>query len=368
MTSDIPNSLVPEKVLAASIGKRVHFFDKRAFVAHSVIENVLKEIRLLLQYPGESSLVLVYGPTGAGKTTVRQKLCRSFQSLSIKYPDKYSGRILVAGVDLDGDEDTVFNWKSNYYIPALESLREPLINEKIEYAPSYYDEQGKFLILGNAKKADLRHVLISTLRKRSPKFFWLDNAHNLTKTGNNDKLNNHMNSVMNLADKTHVPHILLGTYDMLSMVALKSEIARRSINIHLRRYDKLDKRDQEDFRDALATLQLYIPVEQPPDLVKYEGYFFEQSLGCIGILKDRLTKALHRALHQGAKTLLPEHWISLEKPDWELRRMDQQIREGEEHLLLKLNDLEKSPKDDKQLDKKQSRRPGEQNPKRYLVG
>ncbi len=49
-------------------------------------------------------------------------------------------------------------------------------------------------------------------------------------------------------------------------------------------------------------------LDEPPELQTHWEYFYERSIGCVGILKDWLTQAYRKALDDNASTLEPSHW------------------------------------------------------------
>ena len=51
------------------------------------------------------------------------------------------------------------------------------------------------------------------------------------------------------------------------------------------------------------SFQNHLPVHETPDLVGDWDYFYERSIGCIGILKDWLVRALFKALKDGGSCL-----------------------------------------------------------------
>ena len=82
-----------------------------------------------------------------------------------------------------------------------------------------------------------------------------------------------------------------------------------------------------------------MPVEKTPDLVPHWEYCYERTLGCIGILKNWLTRALKDALDEGANTVTLQH---LERRAWSVaqcQRMFQEIQEGERQLTETENDI-----------------------------
>ena len=51
-----------------------------------------------------------------------------------------------------------------------------------------------------------------------------------------------------------------------------------------------------------------MPLDSPPELETHWEYFYERSIGCVGILKDWLTQAYRKALDENASTLTHQHW------------------------------------------------------------
>ena len=87
--------------------------------------------------------------------------------------------------------------------------------------------------------------------------------------------------------------------------------------------------DLRAFKSVLLTFQRHLPLEQEPDLVSKWDYFYERSLGCVGILKDWLTRTLRDALEEGENTITEKH---LTRRAWSVsqcKRMLQEIEEGE---------------------------------------
>lgn len=111
-------------------------------------------------------------------------------------------------------------------------------------------------------------------------------------------------------------------------------------------------------------------------------YFYERSLGCVGILKDWLTRTLRDTLEEETETITEKH---LKRRAWSVsqcKRMLQEIEEGEQQLEeteQDVSDLRKSLGLDPDLiketsnnlskaKKKSSRRVGQRKPKRDSIG
>ena len=67
----------------------------------------------------------------------------------------------------------------------------------------------------------------------------------------------------------------------------------------------------------LWSFQKNLPLEEEPDLLQHWKYCYERTIGCVGVLKDWLTRALAQALERGEETisraLLEQHALSVDR-------------------------------------------------------
>jgi hypothetical protein len=86
------------------------------------------------------------------------------------------------------------------------------------------------------------------------------------------------------------------------------QLACRSIDVHFSRYDMNEEKDCLMFQSVLWALQRQLPVEEEPLLAqKLWEFLYARSIGCIGLLKLHLNRALNRALKEGARTVTLDH-------------------------------------------------------------
>ena len=136
------------------------------------------------------------------------------------------------------------------------------------------------------------------------------------------------------------------------------------------------------FKSVLLTFQRHLPLDREPDFVSRWDYFYERSLGCVGILKDWLTRTLRDCLEEGENTITDKH---LKRRAWSVsqcKRMLQEIEEGEKQLEETEQDvsdlrkslgldpdlIEETTKNSSHTKKKSSRRVGQRKPKRDSIG
>jgi hypothetical protein len=146
------------------------------------------------------------------------------------------------------------------------------------------------------------------------------------------KLQDQLDCLKSVANTTGILHCLLGTYELLTFRNLSGQLSRRSVDIHFRRYCADIPEDVQAFKSILLTFQQQMPLTETPDLVAHWEYFYERTLGCVGILKNWLTRALKDALDREATTVTLK---DLQKRAWSVaqcQRMFKEIQEGERQL------------------------------------
>jgi hypothetical protein len=88
---------------------------------------------------------------------------------------------------------------------------------------------------------------------------------------------------------------------------VNAQLACRSVDVHFSRYDAAKEQEAQVFRSVLWALQRQLPVPEEPGLVEHWEFLYARSIGCIGLLKMHLNRALNAALTEGAKTVTLTH-------------------------------------------------------------
>ena len=149
----------------------------------------------------------------------------------------------------------------------------------------------------------MRFASEQTLKHRRPLAVLIDDAQHFGIISSGRKLLDQLNTIKSLADKSMVTHVLCGTYELIPLRNLNGQLSRRSINIQFGRYHAEDEEHRKEFINVLNTFQQHLPLPEPPDLVARWDYFYERSIGCVGVLKDWLTHSLNLALESNSSTL-----------------------------------------------------------------
>jgi hypothetical protein len=124
-------------------------------------------------------------------------------------------------------------------------------------------------------------------------------------------------------------HVLIGTYELLGLTNLSAQLSRRSVEIHCGRYCATLDKDRLAFKSVLLTFQRHLPVSEEPDLVGLWERLYEGSLGCVGVLKSWLNRALADAIAHEATTITRRHLDRQALPTRTLLNLAREITEGE---------------------------------------
>jgi hypothetical protein len=318
----------PRELLKRPTSERLAYF-RSYTVAHPLLKEADIALKQAIQEPAGGSLIFVLGPTGVGKTTLRLRVEQYLKETFLLHGKEDVGRIPVVAVEAVAPDSGNFSWK-DYYQRALQALEEPLVRHKINYGSSEAHS-----LVGKIAGSELRYALEQALRFRRPAAMMIDEAQHLTKMASGRRLSDQLDSLKSLASLTGCLHVLIGTYELLPCRNLSAQLSRRSIDIHFRRYQNNDTKDVEAFQRVLFSFQRQLPLAEEPQLWRDWEYCYARSIGCVGVLKDWLTRGLAAALDEGATTLTRNH---LEKHSWSLdqcEKMAQEALEGESALAEK---------------------------------
>lgn len=290
-------------------------------MAHPKLLEAAQTLTHTLEEPAGIALMFLFGPTGVGKSTLLRRITQKIVEAALPTLRQEQGRIPIAGIEVATPEFGNFDWK-DLYLRGLKAVEDPCIN-----LPS----QSRLTSL------KLRTALEAALRYRQVSVFYIDEAQNLGNVASGRKLRDQTDCIKSLANLTGVQFILAGTYDLLVLRNLSAQLCRRSLDIHFPRYKAENADDLRSFRGIVQTFQRHLPLLEEPDLLQHWEFCYERSVGCVGILKDWLARALAAALEDGGRTMTVRH---LETCAWPLAQcmvMLAEAREGEEQLEPRTN-------------------------------
>jgi len=321
----------PPEILGQPAPVRLAYFVGKV-VAHPRLQETHHAVVRAIQQPAGASLIVVFGPTGVGKTTLRRGVEKQVIEATLPALDRDPGRIPVVGVEAVAGEAGQFNWK-DYYTRTLRALDEPLIPHKsIDHLRGIRRDSSGSVLIGQAAAPELRRAVEQALLHRRPAAVIVDEAQHVTKMASGRRLLDQMDVLKSLTALTETVHVLIGTYELVGLATLSAQLSRRSREIHFGRYRAENPEDRRAFQSVLLTFQRHLPLAEEPDLVGRFEYLYEQSVGCIGVLKEWLNRALAAALEDGAATVTAQHLERQAEPARKLLSLAREIQEGEEAL------------------------------------
>jgi len=287
----------PSELLKLPAGARQEYFEQRCLISHPRLQEALETTLQAVCPPGEGAsvrrpgtMVLVIGPSRVGKTTLirllEERLLAKSRALMVSDPSF----IPFASILAAGPGTTRFEW-AEYYRAVLRALHDPFVDGKVACI----------------RVRELREAMETALCERSPLAIIVDEAHHLAEVARGSRLQSQLNHLKHFENATGVSHILVGTYEMRPFRKVNAQLACRSIDVHFPRYDAANEEDAQLFRSVVWALQRQLPVLEEPHLVEQWEFLYARSIGCIGLLKMHLNRALNLALTEQAKTVTLAH-------------------------------------------------------------
>jgi hypothetical protein len=178
--------------------------------------------------------------------------------------------------------------------------------------------------------ADYQYAVEQALRHRRPAAVLIDEAQHLAKVPSGRRLADQLDVIKSIASHTGTVHVLFGTYDLLAFRNLSAQLSRRCFDIHFRRYQLGD--EKRTFLGVLRSFEQNLPLLETPNLLEDWDYLYERSLGCVGILKEWLNRALAATARQGGRKLTREALDGCALSVSQCDRMVAEILEGERQM------------------------------------
>src|SRR5436190_5443947 len=322
--------------------------------------------------PADVVFVVVCGPSGVGKSKLAEVLTNRLNTPKPELNGQNPRRALL--INTRPPDGELFH-RTNFYQKGLTLLGKTTLDRHIkvnvataEHLVEKKRARGK-TTTRYPDDPEMRDVYEEELRRLRLRAVLLDEAQHLITSGDGKQPKDQLNWIKSMATETgvlyviynlersgrllnnwhyvyselvsdvlfqrsrarlYIMHVLIGTYDLLPFCNLDGQMARRGSEFHFARYHMEDENDCQAFRNAFSSLLKQIPLQVDHDtLIQRWWYFFEGSIGCIGILKQWLVRSLYRALREESPELTRAHLEQSVLPDAKWERMRADARSGE---------------------------------------
>jgi DNA polymerase III delta prime subunit len=349
---------------------------KAVTVKHPRLMEVDERISRAIEEKGDAAHVLIYGPSGVGKTLMINHITERFNT-----EEQSPGHVSIVKIEAR-PSDTGAYVRLDYYRQVLAALkeqvavRELLMNVNLSTKPTRSSKNGYDWL-------DIREAVEQALCSVHVKAVIIDEAEHIMTTDVTSKPIDQLNWLKSLTNHTNVLHILAGPYALADFRNLEPQAARRGRDIHFPRYHIDDPTERLEFVGALRYLLEHIPFQcNIASLLEQWRWFGEMSLGCVGLLKGWLLETVRSTLAEEGTTLTIEMLQANVLDPSQRISIEMDTRTGEHKLAIALAESKKqeqelwgtSPNVPETSDavptipvKKKNQRPG-RKPKRDPVG
>ena len=315
----------------AAASKLMAAFESKV-LGHPVLKQVRSAVLEQIYAPSGQEITAVVGPTGVGKTTLSNNIERE---ILLEEQDRMRadpGYIPIIRIVAPAPELSRPSW-GDFYKRTLILLKEPLIEQK----GTDESRPGR----KHRSVPDLRRAVENCFRYRKTRAFLIDEGQHLTRVPHGRHLIDQMETIKSLGDLSDIRILMVGTYDLLDILSLNGQSARRAGAIHFPRY-RYDVPDEfKAFLNILGMFESRLPLPCQPSLVEQAEMIYLGTLGCVGLVKDWLSRAVWRALREGAHKVTAAHLKATAYHTSSLKKIAEEIRAGESRLLEDV-DCEKS--------------------------
>lgn len=273
---------------------------KAVKVKHPRLEEVDRVVTQTIEEPAGATHLLLYGPSGVGKSTVTKRLTERFVAA-----ERDPAIIPVVWVEARPSDTGVYA-RLDYYRQVLTALQaHTAVNDRLMHLALTARPSRKKVEA--SEWLDMREAVEYALELLRVKAVVIDEAQHLLQVTAPLRPVDQLDWLKSLTNRTQVLHVLVGPYDLCEVRNLSGQAARRGRDLHFPRYHIARHEERQEFVGALRYLLARVPLTCDVNgLLTRWRWFAEWSIGCIGILRDWLVDTVAALLAEGEPVLTME--------------------------------------------------------------
>ena len=268
-------------------------------LAHHKFVSVLEKVTFHLNNPASAELIVLVGPTGIGKSLMMGHISKKLNDSRMARANDPDYRPVVHTVAMASGRRQ-FDFKT-LYREALKNLGDPIMGH-LDAVDRVYLRSLKL-----DTTASLRTRMQDEMCLRETLFWLLDEAQHLVFGGKSGTTGDQFDVLKSIAQMTNCTFLLAGPCKMEAELASSSQLARRIISVPFDRYHHGIDAELQQFGDIANSLMARLDLAEKPNVDQILTLLYEGSAGCVGILKDWLTRSYARALN--ASSLDPQRAV-----------------------------------------------------------
>jgi Cdc6-like AAA superfamily ATPase len=220
---------------------------KAVKVKHPRLEDVDRFVTQTIEEHAGSTHLLLYGPSGVGKSTVTKRLTERFITAE-------RDRAIVPVVWVEArPSDTGVYARLDYYRQVLTALEDhAAVKDRLTHLA---------LVARPSRKRrdaiewlDMREAVEYALELLQVKAVVIDEAQHLMQVTAPLRPVDQLDWLKSMTNRTQVLHVLVGPYDLFDFRNLSGQAARRGRDVHFPRYHMARQEERQEFVGALRYL------------------------------------------------------------------------------------------------------------------
>jgi energy-coupling factor transporter ATP-binding protein EcfA2 len=301
-------------------------------VKHTLQDQAHEAIAFACSDNPSASIIVLAGPTGVGKSTLLSKFADEY--LRQRAPEMATDPTLrpIAYSIAVASGHRGFDWK-RLFKDAGANLADPFAYQRNRGGPRKGAGPRRPLLRlagEGVGAAVMREELEAELRLRGSGIWIIDEAQHVIRGGRTGAPGDQLDVLKSLGQTSSTKLLLCGTYDLPDYMVGSGQLSRRNSVIRLNRYRWTELGERRVFANVVNALLKRLPERTKyPDVKANLQFFYVHTLGCVGILKEWVARALAKQLTLGDSALTIEHFRLTRLTANQLAAINQEVIDGE---------------------------------------